>query len=190
MFVDYITALLVNMVGGLVVLAAFFWRGLGSPGERAWSAALAAVGLVAFALGLHLTVTWPIPNLPAQNLTWANAAYGEMSVLLGVAFLAGALAVGKGWSLVPVTIYASIAGAVAIVLGVRIVHLGLSQLPLMTGIGFFLTGAAGPFALAIALAPKVRALRVLAALDLAAAAALWAVTAVMAYWVHLERLSA
>lgn len=189
MFVDYVTLLLVNMAAGLVILALFFWKGLGSPGEKSWAASLAAVGLVAFTVGLHMTLTWPIPKLEAANLRWANAAYGEMSVLLGVAFLVAALAVSKGWTLVPVTLYGCIAGAMAVLIGVRIMDLGLSAAPLMTGVGFILTGAAGALALGVALAPRVRLLRAVAAIDLLVSAGIWVLTAVMGYWMHLKMFS-
>lgn len=189
MFTDYITLLLTNMAAGLVVLAAFFLWGLGREGERSWAPALAIVGLVAVIGGLHMALTWPIPKLPSVNLAWANAAYGEMSVLLGVAFLGAAAAVAKGWSLAGVALYGCLAGLAAAVLGVRIMVLGLSQAPILTGVGFLATGLAGTLSLLIVLRPGVRALRVLGALDLAASAAIWFLTAFLAYWGHLARWS-
>ena len=102
MFKDYIALMLANMTGGLAVLALYFIRGAGKEDRRAWCPAFAAPGLVALLTGLHLTLTWPLPKLEHMNLAWANGAYGDTSVLLGVLFLAGALALGKGWSLGPV----------------------------------------------------------------------------------------
>jgi len=44
-FIDYLTLMLVNMAAGLIVLAFFLWRGLGSPGEKSWAAGFAVAGL-------------------------------------------------------------------------------------------------------------------------------------------------
>ena len=142
MFIDYIPLLLVNMAAGLVLLAVFMLRGLDSSSHR-WAPAFAIVGLVALVAGLHMTLTWPIPKLEKADLRWANAAYGEMSVLLGVLFLGGALALGKGWSLAPVGAYALVASAAAVVVGVRIFSAHLSAAPTPTAIGFLLTAGGG-----------------------------------------------
>ena len=190
MFIDYIALLLINMTAGLIILAAFLWRGFGSPGEQGWAPGLAAVGLVATAAGLHMTLTWPIPRLDQVNLAFANVAYGELSVMLGALFLGGALAVAMRWSLVPLGIYAVVAGAAAVVVGMRIIHLGLTQSPWMSGIGFILTGIGGMMTLAIALTPRSQPLRVAGAALLVLAAAIWALTGYAAYWGHLAKFSA
>jgi putative membrane protein len=189
MFIDYITLLLVNMGAGLVILAWFFLRGFGSPGAKAWAPAFAMVGLVAFLAGLHMVFAWPITKWGDKNLQWANPAYGETSVMLGVLFLGAALAVARQWSLLPVTIYSLIAGFIGIFLGVRILSLGLSSAPILTGINFILTGLAGPLSLAVTLAPERRALRTAAAAVLHVAAAIWLVIACLGYWAHLDMLS-
>jgi putative membrane protein len=186
---DYITLMLVNMSAGLLILACYFLWGLGKPNEKSWAAGLAVVGLVAVVAGFHMTLTWPLPKLEKFNAQWANAAYGETTVLLGVLFLGAALAAARGWSLVPVTIYGAIAGGIAIVLGVRIIDLGLSNAPVMTGMGFILTGLAGVTSLGVALRPLRTAPKVVAALLLLPAAGLWLLTAGLAYWGHLEALS-
>ena len=188
-FIDYLTLLLANMGAGLAVLAFFFLRGYGTPNERPWSAALAMVGLVALAGGLYMALTWPIQGMMGHDQRWANAAYGESSVLLGIVFLGAALAVGRGWSLVPVTIYAAIAGGIAILNGVYIYVLGLSAAPSMTAAGFILTGLAGPLSLWTTLAPGRKIPKVLVAVLLLAVAAFWLFTAGTSYWGHLGALS-
>jgi len=188
-FIDYITLLLVNMTAGLVILAAFLLRGLGAATEKDWAPGLGIVGLVATLAGLHLALTWPIPQLPQINLRFANAAFGETSVMLGVLFLGAALAVAKGWRLVPVGIYAAVAGAVAIVIGIRIAMLGLTAMPVPTGIGFILSGLAGILTLLVFLRTGVRALKLGAAACLIVAAAIWAFVAGAAYWSHLAAWS-
>jgi putative membrane protein len=63
MFKDYLALMLVNMTGGLVVLALYSIRGAGKEDQRAWCPALAAPGLVALLTGLHMALTWPLPKL-------------------------------------------------------------------------------------------------------------------------------
>ena len=189
MFIDYLTLMLVNMAAGLLILAFFLWRGLGSPGEKSWAAGFAVAGLVALLTGLHMTFAWPITRAGDHNLTWTNPTYGEPSVLLGAAFLGAALVVARGWSLVPVAIYGLVAGLVGVFLGIRILTLGLSAAPLLTGIGFIATGLGGPLVLAVVLATGQRWTRALAAVVLVAVAGLWLFTAAMGYWGHLAMLS-
>jgi putative membrane protein len=186
MFIDFLTLMLVNMAAGLLVLATFLLKGFGRPSEKAWAPALGMVGLLAFAAGLYMALTWPIRHMGETNLTWANPAFGEMSALLGILFLGAAAAVAKEWTLMPVAIYGLVAGIVAMVIGVRIVDVGLSQKPLVTGIGFLLTGLGGPLVLAVVLAPTRHFLRSLAAVCLLPAAAIWLLTAVLGYWAHME----
>jgi putative membrane protein len=186
MFIDFVTLLLVNMAAGLLILALFLLKGFGSPGERAWVPALGMVGLVGFAAGLYMALTWPIRNRGDTNLSWANPAYGETSALLGILFLGAAVAIAKGWTLMPVALYGLLAGIIAMVVGVRIIDVGLTKTPLMAGIGFLLTGLGGPLVLAAVLAPTRHFLRGLAAICLVPAAGIWFLTAILCYWMHLE----
>ena len=189
MFIDYIALLLANMTAGLFVLALYLVFGAGKEDTRAWAAPFAVAGLVAFVVGLHMTLTWPIPKLDKADLRWANVAYGEMSVLLGVLFLGGALALGKGWSLAPLGAYALVASAAAAVVGVAVFCLGLSNAPTITAMGFLLTAGGGMLtALALTRWGCVFS-RVLGALVVLAAAGIWALSAGMAYWGHLEKFS-
>jgi putative membrane protein len=113
-------------------------------------------------------------------------AYGEMSVLLGVLFLGAAWSLAAGYALWPLGLYAFIPGAAAILLGIRIIHLSLTQAPVMSGIGFILTGLGGVGAGVTLWKRQVRGLRVVGAAVLLAAAAIWIITAFMAYWMHME----
>jgi len=191
--VDYLTLLLVNMAAGLLVLAWFFMRGFGGPNEKSWSPAFAMTGLVALVGGFYMVLTWPITQYfdgsVEHNVRWANAAFGETSVLLGILFLGAALSVSRNWSLVPVTIYGTIAGAIGVYLGVCLFLLGLSAEPILTAAGFVLTGLAGPLSLVIVLAPARKSLRWLTAACLVVACAIWLLTACLGYWGHLAMLS-
>lgn len=179
MFIDYLTLMLVNMVAGLCILAAYLWKGMDESDQAKWAAAFAMPGFVALVCGLHMTCTWPLPGS-------FNSAYGELSVLFGVLFAGAAVALAKGWDLLPVALYAPFAGLASLVIGVRFVDLGLSNAPLMTGAGFVLTGLAGLFAAPTIYFKSSRALRAVGVLVLLAAAAVWALTGYVSFWMHME----
>lgn len=176
--IDYVTWLLTNMVAGLAVLAFLLWWGLGREDTRHWAPAFGITGLVATVAGLAMTFTEPIPKP-------FSTAYGEMSVFLGVLFLGAAWALARAWSLLPLGIYAFVAGLAAILMGVRFVHLSLTPMPLLPGAGFILTGLGGVGAGVVLRSPQTKALRLVGALVLLLAAGLWALTAGMGYWTHL-----
>ena len=182
---DYITILLINMAAGLLIFAHYVLLGMGRANQKGWVPAFGAVGLVAFCVGLHMTLTWPIPG----KYAWANVAYGEMSVLLGAAFLAGALAVAYARYLVPVSLYALFAGIAAIVLGVFIARNGLTNQPTVAAAGFLLTGAAGAFLPLVALLGRGVFVRVVEAIIAAAAAIIWLIVGYGAYWQHMVNLA-
>lgn len=185
-FVDFITLLLANMAGGLFILALYLLFGLNNPSAKGWAAAFAVVGLVAFVAGMFMTLTWPVKNTPQFKAVWANMAYGETSVLLGVLFLGAALAVAKGWDLVPLAVYGVVAGGVGVLLGVGLL-VQLPKMPVVAGIGFILTGGAGVLLLPAVLCRRTLLLRLLVSAALAAAGVIWAITTVQAYWGHLAR---
>ena len=177
--IDYVTLLLINMVSALVVLAAFLLWGLGREDTKHWAPAFGICGLVAAVAGLAMTFTEPIPKPYSM-------AYGEMSVLLGVLFLGATWTLARGWSLLPLGIYAFFSGLAAIVIGIRIIHLSLTLSPLMAGGGFILTGLGGVGAGVVLWQRDVKAFRILGALVMLAAAFIWAFTACMAYWTHMK----
>ncbi len=59
-FIDYVTLLLVNMVAGYALLAAYVWIGLDDPLNKRWAPGFAIVGLIALVFGAHMTITWPL----------------------------------------------------------------------------------------------------------------------------------
>jgi len=188
-FIDYVTLLLVNMAAGYFVLADFVFRGMDAEDQKPWVPAFAIVGLVAAVFGTHMAWTWPLPGS-------YNSAYGEMSVLLGVLFLGGALALarrapgaGDGSGLHALGIYAFFAGLAAILLGVRIIHLGMTNAPMLSGIGFILSGAAGVLVCPGLAVRRCGFCRFLGALLLAGAGLIWAFTAYMAIWMHMAHFA-
>ncbi len=179
MFIDYVSIMLVNMTAGLVILALFIFKDIDSENNNFWAPAFALPGLIAIICGFAMCFTWPLPKP-------YNVAYGEPSILLGFLFMAASWSLAKGWKLFPLGIYAFFAGLVGVVIGIRIIHLGLTQTPLMAGIGFILTGSGGIFAELVILYRNKKWIRAIGSLILLASAALWAMTAYLAYWFHLQ----
>lgn len=177
--IDYVTLMLANMIGGLLVLAAFLIWGYESAQQRSWAPAFGVAGLVATVCGLVMAFTWPIPAPFAM-------AYGEMSALLGVLFLGAAWALAAGYDLRPLGIYALFPGFAAILIGVQMIRLSLTPTPEIAGIGFILTGLGGLGAWVTLWKREIRALRLLGTLVLLAAAGIWALTTAMAYWMHMN----
>jgi putative membrane protein len=178
MMIDYVTLLLINMTAGFFLLSCFVWRGLDSENKFGWAPAFAIVGLVATVCGFVMTFTWPLPKPYSM-------AFGEMSVLFGVLFLGAALALARGWKLMPLTVYGLVAGVAAVVVGAGILKNGLTQLPPLTCIGFILSGFAGIASPFVVWQYKNKHLRAIASLVLLATSAIWAFIGLGGYWTHL-----
>lgn len=178
MFIDYITLMLINMVAGLFLLAYYVYQAPGTDQKR-WIPGFGMTGGIALATGLHMIWTWPV-------IGSFNIAFGETTVLFGILFIGAALALAQGWELITVAIYAFFAGIVAIVVGLRTINLSLTQQPLLSGIGFILTGLGGVFAAPTLYLKTNRTWRLIGAIILIAAALIWAFTGYLAYWVHLD----
>jgi len=180
MFIDYVTLLLINMTAGYLLLAYFVFAGLDDPDQSKWAPGFLMIGAVAVVFGGLMTVTWPLPGA-------YGAAYGEMSILLGIIFLGAGLAMAKGWQLFTVACYAFFAGLAAVLIGVRVIQLRLTLMPLVSGIGFILSGLGGVLAApTLAYLRSNRPFRALASLVLAVAGLIWAFTAYGAYWQHMD----
>jgi putative membrane protein len=180
MFIDYITLMLINMVAGLVLLAGFVYQGVGHSHAKQWIPGFGIAGAIALVTGLHMTFTWPIGGS-------YNIAFGETSVLFGILFVGASVSLAVGWDLLSLGIYAFFAGLTAIVIGARMIDLGLTNKPLIAGLGFILTGLGGVASVPTLLYFKTnRTWRILGAVILLAAAFIWAYSGYSAYWAHLE----
>lgn len=179
-FIDYVTLLLVNMAAGLLVLAVFVIRDINGGRRKRWAPALGLIGLVALVGGFHMAFTWPLPGS-------FNMAYGEMSILFGAIYVAGGLALATDRNLLGVSLYAGPAGAMAVLLGVRIAHLWLTSTPRLATIGFVLSGASAVLLIPVVLFKRSRFLRGLMAFTLLGAACIWLFIGGLAYWNHTER---
>jgi putative membrane protein len=178
MFIDYVTLMLVNMAAGLCILAFFVATAVHKDDNRCWWPAFAIAGLTASVTGFAMTFTWPLPYP-------YNIAFGELSVMFGLLYLATALSLAKSLNLMPISIYAVLAGTVAILVGVRFINLGLSAAPILSGVGFILTGSTGVLMPLLVYLKKVKAIRLLGAILPLAAAFIWGWTGYTAYWHHL-----
>jgi len=183
MFIDYLTLIMINMVAGTVILAHYIWKGIDELDQRPYAAAFGAVGLIGVVTGLQLSFTWPLPGS-------FNVGYGDATTLFGVVFLATAVALSQGWDLLPVTFYAFFAGIDAIIVGIRILSLGLGQEPLVAAVGFVLSGLGGVFSAPFFMFFKNNKLvRYAAIVVLLVAAGIWAVTFYSSLWGHMASFS-
>jgi putative membrane protein len=130
-----------------------------------------------------MVLNWPLPGS-------YNIGFGESTVLFGAVFLGASYALAKGWDLLPVSIYAFFAGVEALLVGLRIIDLGLTKSPLISGMGFILAGLGG-----ISAAPglhflkKNQIFRYFAAGVLILISLFWAFTFYNSLWGHLESFS-
>jgi len=62
MFIDYLTLIMINLVGGTVLLAYYLWKGIDEQDQRPYAAAFIMAGLLSLITGLHLSFTWPLPR--------------------------------------------------------------------------------------------------------------------------------
>ena len=182
MFIDYISLMLINMSAGLILLAWYLYEGFDSGDQKKWVSGFAATGAIALVNGLHMTWNWP---LPASY----NVAFGEMSVLYGILFLCASLSLAKGWDLSSVGVYAFFAGLTAVIIGIRIVDLKLTQEPGLSGIGFILSGSSGMMIVPVLYLKNNKAIRLFVACMLVIAALIWLRTGYKAYWGHLGSLA-
>ncbi len=183
MFIDFLTLIMINLLAGVVVLAHYLWKGIDAEDQRPYAAVFGMTGLLALILGLRLIITWPLPGS-------YNIGYGETTALFGLVFLAAGIALSQGWNLFPTALYAFFAGADAVIVGARILSLGLTKEPLISAVGFILAGVCGVFA-----APYFKwfkdnkIIRIVAVLLLLVTAVIWAVIFYGALWDHLESFS-
>jgi putative membrane protein len=182
MFIDYVTLMLINMVAGLFILGAYVYFGLNDKDQKRWVPGFGIPGLVAFLCGFLMIITWPLPGP-------FNMAFGEMSVMLGILLLATAVSLSRGWDLSIIAVYAFFAGLAAVVIGNRILDMGLTKSPRLAGAGFILTGLCGMLAYPALCLKKFRVVRLIGAMTLFICALIWAIIGYGAYWSHMATLA-
>ncbi|MEI2580381.1 DUF981 family protein [Scytonema sp. PRP1] len=182
MFIDYISLMLINLAAGLALLATYVYSGLGSSNQKRWVPGFGVVGAIALVTGLHMTFTWPIPGS-------FNIAFGETTALFGILFVATSLTLAMGWELLTLGIYGFFAGLVSLLIGFRIINLGLTPVAVPAGIGFILVGLGGIFSAPALSLKENRLLRNIGAIVLIVAALIFGFIGLTAYWVHLADFS-
>ena len=178
MFIDWLTLLLVNMMVALVLHALFMFRWIEKDPKMVIPGFL-MTGAIALIAGFRMVFTWPLPGP-------YNIIYGELSVLLGAFLFMAGLALHFGWNLLTIGIYALFAGAVAILLGVRIWVSSMTSEPLVAGLGFVVTGATAVITLPALAMPKMKWIRWLVALGALGSAVIWILVGFPAYWAHID----
>lgn len=179
MFIDYISLMLINLAAGLVLLAAYLHFDWQDTHPKRWVAGFGVSGAIALVTGLHMILTWPV-------IGSFNIAFGETSVLFGALLVAASISLAMGWDLLLLGVYGFFAGLAALVVGIRIIDLGLTKQPLVAGVGFILTGLGGIFAAPTLAAKSNRTLRTVGVIVLLLAALIFAFIGVSSYWSHLE----
>jgi putative membrane protein len=182
LFIDFLTLMLINMAAGLVLLACYLVKGLDDPDQPRWAPAFGIVGLIALLNGFRIAWLWPLPGS-------YNVAFGDTTVLLGALFVAAAVSLARGRNLLPLAIYAFFAGLAGLLVGVRVLVFGMTAKPLLSAVGFILTGFAGVMVGPTLWLRQNKTVRYAGAAVLLAAAAIWALTGYAGYWVHLGMFS-
>jgi putative membrane protein len=73
-----------------------------------------------------------------------------------------------------------------VLLGVRILNLGLTSEPLVAALGFIITGGTAILTMPALAFPKLKWLRLLVALGALGSALIWILVGFPAYWAHIE----
>lgn len=178
MFIDYVSLMLVNMTAGFFLLAYFLYKDIDSANRKRWSPAFAVIGFIALATGLHMSFTWPLPGS-------YNEAYGSTSVLYGGLFLGAAWAIAKDWDLFAIGLYAFFSSIVPLIIGPRIIILGMTTEPIPAGTGFILSGIGGILVATNLCWRTNKVLRLTTIIVLLIVGIIWAFTGYAAFWEHL-----
>ncbi len=178
MFIDFLTLMLTNLVVALVLFALFIAKLIDTTDAKKVVPGFLLTGFIALVTGFRMIFTWPLPGP-------YNFPYGELTVFYGGFFFMAGLAIVFEWDLITIGIYAFFAGIAAVIIGIRILDLNLTTEPLLSGVGFILTGLSSILTLP-ALYWEAKALRVILAILLLVCAAIWAFTGYAAYWQHFD----
>ncbi len=178
MFIDFVALQLVDLVAALVLLAVYVLFFVEHDSRRVAPGFLLS-GFIATVTGLYMIFTWPLPGS-------FNIAFGELIVLFGSIFFFAGLALQRDWDLLSIAIVSVLAGVAAIIVGIRILDLKLTQAPGIAGLGYLFTGVAGILVLPVYFWKKSMLLRIITTVVILVAAVLWAITGYASYWAHLD----
>ncbi len=179
MFIDFTGVMLIGMSAGFVILAHYLYRNPGPDEREPWAAGFFAAGLLGLVTSLPLLILWPLPGS-------YNIAFGEPALFLSVAFLAAALTLAKKWEPLIPALYGFFGGIMAVIIGIRLIDLGMTQSPLMAGAGFIAAGLGGMITLPAINYRSLRWIAIIAGALLGIAAVLFLMTGYLADWSHLS----
>jgi len=120
MFTVNLTFIVIDMLAGTVFLVYYVLKGMDENDQRPYIVTFGVLGLLGVIMGVQLTFTESLP-------TSFNVVYGEVSGLFGIVFLGTSLAISQGWDLLLVAIYVFFAGVDAMIVGLRLLSLGLAR---------------------------------------------------------------
>lgn len=182
MFIDYAAVMLVGLGAGFVVLAHYLFRNPEREERQAWAAAFFASGLIGLVTSVPMVLTWPLPSS-------YNIAFGEPALFLSIAYLGAAITLTFRWEPLLPALFGFFGGLIAIVVGIRIMNLGMTKEPLLTGVGYLAAGFGGCLTLPAINWRHVRWVAILAATLLGLAALIFLFTGYEAYWSHLAQFA-
>jgi putative membrane protein len=179
MFIDYTASMLVGISAGLVILAHYLYTNPPAEARQPWAAGFFAAGLLGLVTSVPMITTWPLPG-------GFNVAFGEPALFLSIAFLAAALTLALKWEPLIPALYGFFGGIIAVVVGVRLIDLGLTQSPWVAGLGYIFAGLGGMLTLPAINWRQQRTIALAAAVCLGIAAILFLFTGYGAFWTHIS----
>ncbi len=177
--IDYAGVMLVGVSAGFVILAHYLYVNPPPEARQPWAAGFFAAGLLGLVTSLPMVLTWPLPG-------GFNVAYGEPALFLSIAFLAAAVTLALKWEPLIPALYGFFGGIMAIVVGARLINLGLGQQPWVAGLAFIAAGLGGMLTLPAINWRDRRSIAITAAILLGIAAILFLFTGYSAYWTHIS----
>lgn len=176
--IDYLALMLVTVGIGLALLAFYLYFQPDETRRQTWGGGFLTVGLVQFILALNIVEHWILPSS-------YNIAFGEPALIFGAIFaLTGILLLMKQDILGP-AIVGFFAGLVPIIVGIRMMNMGMTSEPTLSGTGYILAGLGGMVTLPAIGYKNQRAITLIAALLLIVAAVIFCYMGYGAYWSHL-----
>jgi putative membrane protein len=177
-FIDYAAVMLVGLGAGFVVLAHYLYVDPEPDQRQPWAAAFFSAGLLGLVTSVPMILTWPLASS-------YNIAFGEPALFLSVAYVGAAITLAMRWEPLFPALYGFFGGLIAIVVGLRIISLHMTQEPLLAGVGYLAAGLAGCLTLPAINWRRQRWLALSASVLLGVAALVFLFTGYGAYWSHL-----
>jgi putative membrane protein len=176
--IDYLAVMLVTVGIGLALLAFYLYFAPDESKRQTWGGGFLTVGLVLFFLALNIDLHWILPSS-------YNIAFGEPALLFAAIYgVTGILLLLKQDILGP-SIVGFFAGIVPIVVGLRMMNMGMTSEPGLSGTGYILAGLGGMLNLPAIGYKNQRAVAILAAIVLIVGAVIFAYMGYGAFWSHL-----